>query len=130
MDFPAPDGPTMATFSPARIRTETFFSVGASLAENPKLTSSSSTAPRSRPGSTVPDGSGGVVRIVNIFGFFIEGMGRLDPDTGAIIFDPNDPLRQNADTVIGRVMTLPGMFTGSSTVDESASFLRTIILVR
>ena len=77
-----------------------------------------------------PTGSGGVVRIVNIFGFFIEGMGRLDPDTGAIIFDPNDPLRQNADTVIGRVMTLPGMFTGSSTVDESASFLRTIILVR
>ena len=39
VDLPAPDGPTMATFSPARMRTETFFSVGGSVGENPKLTS-------------------------------------------------------------------------------------------
>ena len=61
MDLPAPDGPTMATFSPARMRTETSWSVGGSPGENPKLTSVSSTAPRSRPGSALPDGSGGVV---------------------------------------------------------------------
>jgi Putative Flp pilus-assembly TadE/G-like len=77
-----------------------------------------------------PSGSGGVLRIVNIFGFFIEGMGDIDRQTGEIIFDPNNPLQQNAQTVVGRLMTLPGMFTGSSDIDEDASFLRTIILVR
>jgi Flp pilus assembly protein TadG len=77
-----------------------------------------------------PSGSGGVLRIVNIFGFFIEGMGDIDQQTGEIIFDPNNPLRQNAQTVVGRLITLPGSFTGTSTIDESASFLRTIILVR
>ena len=77
-----------------------------------------------------PNGSGGVIRIVNIFGFFIEGMGDIDRRTGAIIFDPNNPLCQNCQTVVGRLVALPGRFTGSSTIDEDAAFLRTIILVR
>ena len=76
-----------------------------------------------------PTGSGGVLRLVNIFGFFIEGMGDIDRD-GNIIFDPNNPLRQNAQTVVGRLVALPGRFTGSSTIDEDAAFLRTITLVR
>ena len=77
-----------------------------------------------------PSGSGGVLRIVNIFGFFIEGMGDIDRNTGAIIFDPNNPVPQNAQTVIGRLVALPGRFIGSSTVDDDAAFLRTITLVR
>ncbi len=80
--------------------------------------------------ATDPNGSGGVLRIVNIFGFFIEGMGDIDRNTGQIIFDPNNPLRQNAQTVVGRLVALPGRFIGNSTIDEDASFLRTIILVR
>jgi Putative Flp pilus-assembly TadE/G-like len=77
-----------------------------------------------------PNGSGGVLRIVNIFGYFIEGMGDIDRQTGAIIFDPDNPLAQNAQTVVGRLVALPGRFIGSSTIDEDAAFLRTIILVR
>ncbi len=77
-----------------------------------------------------PSGSGGVLRIVNIFGFFIEGMGDIDRNTGAIIFDPANPVPQNAQTVVGRLVALPGSFTGTSTIDPDASFLRTITLVR
>ena len=77
-----------------------------------------------------PTGSGGVLRIVNIFGFFIEGMGDIDRDTGAIMFDPSNPVPQNAQTVVGRLVALPGSFLGTSTIDEDAAFLRTITLVR
>ena len=76
-----------------------------------------------------PSGSGGIVRVVNIFGFFVEGMGDIDGN-GNIIFDPADPMNPRNRVVIGRLMTLPGMFTGSSTIHENASFLLTIILVR
>ena len=31
-----------------------------------------------------PTGNNGVLRMVNIFGFFIEGMGSVDQNTGAI----------------------------------------------
>jgi len=76
-----------------------------------------------------PSGSGGVVKIVNIFGFFIEGLGAVDAN-GNIIFDPSDPIDPRNKVVIGRLMTLPGLGTGSSTIDESAAFLKTILLVR
>lgn len=79
--------------------------------------------------STDPSGSGGVAKLVNIFGFFIEGMGDVAPD-GTIIFDPNDPLRQQNHVVVGRLVTYPGLSSGRSTITEDASFLRTIILVR
>jgi hypothetical protein len=71
-----------------------------------------------------PSGATGVVRLVNIYGFFIEGMGDVDPDTGAMTLDPS------GNAVVGRLMTVPGSSRGSSTLPISASFLRTIILVR
>ncbi|HEX2442979.1 MAG TPA: hypothetical protein VHJ77_03460, partial [Vicinamibacterales bacterium] len=76
-----------------------------------------------------PTGSGGVVKIVNIFGFFIEGMGDVDRN-GNLIFDPSDPMNPRNKVVVGRLMTLPGLASGSSEIDEDAAFLMTIILVR
>jgi Flp pilus assembly protein TadG len=79
--------------------------------------------------SADPSGSGGVVKIVNIFGFFIEGLGDIDRN-GNLIFDPNDPMNPRNKVVVGRLMTLPGLASGSSEIDEDAAFLMTIILVR
>ncbi len=72
-----------------------------------------------------PTGNNGVLRMVNIYGFFIEGIGDVDRRTGEIIF----PSR-NGQSVVGRIMTIPGMTAGSSTLPNTASFLRTILLVR
>ena len=69
-----------------------------------------------------PTGSNGVLRLVNIFGFFIEGMGDVDDVTGTITLNPAGK------AVVGRVLTIPAM--GISRLHTSASFLRTIILVR
>ena len=71
-----------------------------------------------------PTGNNGVLRMVNIFGFFIEGMGNVDRDTGAIT------LAANGQSVIGRVMTLPATASGNSTLPGNASFLVTVRLVR
>jgi len=72
-----------------------------------------------------PTGANGVVRLVNIYGFFVEGMGDVHPTTGAMT------LNKNGGAVIGRLMTIPGSSKlGSSTLPANASFLRTIILVR
>jgi hypothetical protein len=62
--------------------------------------------------------------MVNIFGFFIEGMGDVDRTTGAIT------LRANGQSVIGRVMTIPATNSGNSTLPGNASFLVTVRLVR
>ena len=35
-----------------------------------------------------PTGSNGVLRMVNIYGFFIEGMGNVDPSTGRMTLQP------------------------------------------
>jgi hypothetical protein len=72
-----------------------------------------------------PTGNNGVLRMVNIYGFFIEGVGDVDRRTGAIIFPA-----ANGQSIIGRIMTIPGMTAGSSTLPTSATFLRTILLVR
>jgi hypothetical protein len=72
-----------------------------------------------------PTGQNGVLRMVNIFGFFIEGIGDVDRNTGQIIFPSN-----NGQAVIGRIMTLPSTALGNSSLPSNASFLRTIILVR
>jgi hypothetical protein len=53
------------------------------------------------------------VTITNIMGFFVEGMG----GTG------------NRD-VIGRLVAIPGVTRGGANVDETASFLRKVMLVR
>jgi hypothetical protein len=71
-----------------------------------------------------PTGNNGVLRMVNIFGFFIEGMGDVDRNTGAIT------LRSNGQSVIGRVMTLPATAVGNSSLPGNASFLVTVRLVR
>ena len=71
-----------------------------------------------------PSGANGVLRLVNIYGFFIEGMGDVDPVTGAMT------LSAGGHAVIGRIMTIPSMASGSSSLPNSASFLRSIILVR
>ena len=72
-----------------------------------------------------PSGANGVLRLVNIFGFFVEGMGDVDPNTGAMT------LASNGGAVIGRLMMIPGSARGGfSTLPENASFMRTIILVR
>lgn len=71
-----------------------------------------------------PTGNNGVLRMVNIFGFFIEGMGDVDRNTGAIT------LAANGQSVIGRIMTLPATASGNSTLPGNASFLVTVRLVR
>jgi Putative Flp pilus-assembly TadE/G-like len=71
-----------------------------------------------------PSGANGVLRMVNIYGFFIEGMGDVDEVTGQMT------LKASGKSVIGRIMTIPSMATGSSSLPNSASFLRSIILVR
>ena len=71
-----------------------------------------------------PTGNNGVLRMVNIFGFFIEGMGDVDRNTGAIT------LAANGQSVIGRVMTIPSTAVGNSTLPGNASFLVTVRLVR
>ena len=70
-----------------------------------------------------PSGSNGVLRLSNIFGFFIEGLGEVDEATGAI-----SCCNATGKAVVGRILTIPGM--GASQLHSSATFLRTIILVR
>lgn len=72
-----------------------------------------------------PNGGGSVIRMENIYGYFIEGMGDVDKKTGAISCCSN-----GGKSVIGRIMTIPATGTGSSRRPSNASFLRTIILVR
>lgn len=80
--------------------------------------------------SVDPSGSGGVIKVVNIFGFFIEGMGDVAAD-GTIIFDPNDPLKNKNKVVVGRIMTLPGLaLAGQAPINQNAAFLQSILLVR
>jgi hypothetical protein len=67
--------------------------------------------------------SSAVVRLVNIYGFFIEGMGNVNDD-GTMTLNPGGK------AVIGRLITLPSIGTSTSPVTASASFLRTVILVR
>ena len=71
-----------------------------------------------------PSGGNGVLRLVNIYGFYVEGMGDVNSTTGAIA------LNKSGKSVIGRLMTIPAKGTGSGKLPASASFLRTIILVR
>jgi hypothetical protein len=70
-----------------------------------------------------PNGANGVLKMVNIYGFFIEGMGDVEAD-GSMT------LKSSGKAVIGRIMTVPSLSGGSSTLPNEASFLRQIILVR
>ena len=62
--------------------------------------------------------------MVNIYGFFVEGMGEVEAD-GSITF----PVA-NGKAVIGRIVTLPSAGGGLSTLPSDSSFLRQVILVR
>ena len=71
-----------------------------------------------------PSGANGVLRLINIYGFFIEGMGEVDLATGTMRLDPNGR------SVIGRVMTIPATASGANTMPGPSAFLLNIILVR
>ncbi len=73
--------------------------------------------------SRYPNGTNGVVRLVNIYGYFIEGMGEVYAD-GSMGLDPAGK------AVIGRILTIPTTGTKTSPIPSDASFLRQIILVR
>jgi hypothetical protein len=70
-----------------------------------------------------PNGANGVLKIVNIYGFFIEGMGVVNAD-GSMT------LQNGGKAVIGRIMTVPSIGGGVSSLPASSSFLRKVILVR
>jgi hypothetical protein len=70
-----------------------------------------------------PSGANGVLRLVNIYGFFIEGMGDVDEATGAM-----SCCSPGGKAVVGRILTLPA--TGAGRLHTNATFLRSIILVR
>ena len=55
------------------------------------------------------------VTVANLMGFFVESM--VNGNKGS-------------KNVVGRLVAIPGVTKGSSNVDESASFLRTVLLVR
>jgi hypothetical protein len=69
-----------------------------------------------------PSGNNGVLKVVQIYGFFIEGMGEVDGGTGAITLNPSGK------AVIGRLMRLQG--TGASTHTTNSTFLRSVVLIR
>ena len=70
-----------------------------------------------------PNGANGVLKLVNIFGFFIEGMGEVNAD-GSIT------LANNGKAVVGRIMTIPSLGGGVSNLPTASAFLRQVILVR
>jgi len=72
-----------------------------------------------------PSGSNGIARLVNIYGFFIEGYGDVDRSTGEIEF----PVA-HGQAVIGRLISLPATGINGNALVNSASFLRKVILIR
>jgi hypothetical protein len=75
--------------------------------------------------SQEPTGSNGIARLVNIYGFFIEGIGDVDRHTGEIQFPA-----AHGQAVIGRLISLPATGINGNALVNSASFLRKIILIR
>jgi len=70
-----------------------------------------------------PRGANGVLRLVNIYGFFIEGMGEVNADGSMTIVS-------GGRSVIGRLMVIPTTGAAPSTLPAEASFLRQVVLVR
>jgi hypothetical protein len=60
---------------------------------------------------------------VNIYGFFIEGMGEVNAD-GSMT------LKSSGKAVIGRIIKIPSIGTSTTPITTTASFLRTVILIR
>jgi hypothetical protein len=104
------------------------------------LTKANMTSPRVRPLPIMDNtayvasgchGTGCVGKVVNIVGFFVEGM--CDEVRDAGLLDPGndcDPDSNETYQLVGRIVTLPGsLVAGGGPVDESV-FLKTIRLVR
>ncbi len=77
-------------------------------------------------------GTGCIVKVANIIGFFLEGMctdvraaGQLQPGNAC---SPNPEGKRE---VVGRIVTLPSDFlSGVGDVSSDAAFLKTVVLVR
>lgn len=71
-------------------------------------------------------GSTCIAKVANIIGFFTEGICKdVTLDAGIGCDDPNKD-------VVGRIVTIPGTYatSGAGTVDDSASFVKVVQLVR
>ena len=68
-------------------------------------------------------------KVANIIGFFVEGM--CDDVTRARALDNGNTCPDPSKDVVGRIVSLPGTFaTTTGSVDDSASFIKIIRLVR
>jgi hypothetical protein len=76
-------------------------------------------------------GTGCIAKVVNILGFFVEGMcdevkaaGRLDPGQDC------DPDSNDQQQLVGRIVTLPADLRGTGMPVDESSFLKFIQLIR
>ena len=70
-------------------------------------------------------GSGCVAQVVNIVGFFVEGM------CNTVTLDPGLTCPDPPNDVVGRLMNYPGqLLTGAGTVTPASTFLTVTRLVR
>ena len=76
-------------------------------------------------------GTGCVAKVVNIVGFFVEGMcdevraaGRLEPGQDC------DPDSNDQQQLVGRLVTLPASVHGTGMPVDESSFLKYVRLVR
>jgi hypothetical protein len=76
-------------------------------------------------------GTGCLAKVVNLIGFFVEGMcdevkaaGRLDPGNDC------DPGSNERYQLVGRIVTLPGNLVGTGMPVTESSFLKTVRLIR
>ena len=76
-------------------------------------------------------GTGCIAKVVNIVGFFVEGLCR-DVEAAGGLDDGNqcDPDSDDRYQVVGRIVTLPGDLVGAGAPVEESSFLKTVRLVR
>jgi hypothetical protein len=72
-----------------------------------------------------PTGTNGIARLVNIYGFFIEGMG-----TGEYNGDGVIETSTNGKAVIGRLIKIPTTGTSTSPLPSTSAWLNQVILVR
>jgi hypothetical protein len=84
------------------------------------------------PGCVNQAGTGCVIRVANIVGFFVEGMCD-DVDAAGLLEDGVEcaPNPEGRNQVVGRIVTLPAKFiAGYGAVAEDAAFLMVVRLVR
>jgi hypothetical protein len=89
----------------------------------------------SNPNCKAQAGTGCVVKVANIVGFFVEGMCTTLRDATPSLLEPGhncDPQANVANRqVVGRITTLPAkFFSGGGNVSKDAAFLMVVRLVR